>query len=128
MATSTAKTCIGTTKAGQPCQGWAGASGLCFSHDPGKAAERKEARAKGGRARHGRRIGAVGSGARVEIRDLADVGRLVIGEIGELLTLEKSIARARATGYLAQVLAGIWQASELEQRVAALERVLSNRQ
>ena len=121
MATSTAKTCKATTKAGQPCGGWAGASGFCFSHDPARAAQRKEARARGGRARHGRRIGTVGADGQVTIEGLGDVVHVVTAEINTLLTLEKSIGRARAVGYLAGVLVTVYAQSELERRIAALE-------
>ncbi len=43
-------------KAGQPCRGYAiEGSRYCFAHDPAKAAERAQARIKGGKARHGRK-------------------------------------------------------------------------
>ena len=118
---TTANQCKAETKAGQPCQGWAGASGYCFSHDPAKAAARHEARAKGGRARHGRHVGAVGADGQVTIKDLGDVVQVVTSEINTLLSLEKSISRARAMGYLAGVLVTVYAQSELERRIVALE-------
>jgi len=114
--------CTGTTKRGTACQNpvlpgrtW------CWWHDPERAEDRKLARSKGGRARHGRKLGPVGEGEYVEIRDLGDVLRVLASELNVVLGLEKSISRARCVGYLAGIMANIYQASELEQRLAALE-------
>jgi len=125
METTTARqagSCKATTKDGLPCRALRVTdSDYCFMHDPALAEERKEARARGGRARHGRKIGPVGEGEYVEIRDLGDVLRVLASELNAVLSLEKSISRARAVGYLAGIMANIYQASELEQRLAALE-------
>ena len=55
------------------------------------------------------------------IEGLGDVVHVVTAEINTLLTLEKSIGRARAVGYLAGVLVTVYAQSELERRIAALE-------
>ena len=119
--TSTAKKCKETRKDGLPCQGWAGAnSEYCFAHDPALAAERKAARAKGGRARHGRRI-VQGGNEPVRVATVADVVDLLGRAINDTLALENSIARGRCLGYLAGVVVKALEASELEMRVTALE-------
>ena len=121
-STGTVNRCTATTKAGTRCQNptLPGAA-FCWWHDPARAGERAEARAKGGRARHGRTLGDLGNGERVTIDSLADVIAVLAGELGEVLQLERSISRARAVGYLAGILATIYTQSELEQRIAALE-------
>jgi len=96
-------------------------SWYCFQHDPSKAQERHEARARGGRARHGRKLDG-DRGQVVELRTLSDVVRLVEGAVGDLLTLENSVSRARAVGYLATVAVKALAASDLEERIARLER------
>jgi len=114
--------CKATTKDGQPCRAWAlHGSDFCFQHDPSKAQERKEARSKGGRARHGRKLDA-DRGRVVQLDTLADVVRLVEGAVGDLLQLENSVSRARAVGYLAGIAVKALQVSELEERIARLER------
>ena len=127
-STAMANRCEATTKGGQPCQLVAlPGSVFCWWHDPDRAGERAEARSKGGRARHGRSLGEVaGNGRQVKIDSLADVVQVLAGELGEVLTLERSISRARAVGYLCGVLAQIYTSSELEARLAALERAVVN--
>jgi len=94
-------------------------------HDPDRVQERHEARARGGRARHGRKLGAGSQGTkRVQLGTLADVVRLVERAVADLLTLENSIARARTLGYLAGIATKALQAAELEERIARLEREL----
>ena len=114
--------CIATTKAGHPCRGFAlQGKAFCFAHDPAIADKRKEACARGGRARHGRRLGTTSTGDALEIHSLEDVSRLIVAEISMVRSLEKSISRARAVGYLAAILVTVYTQSELEQRIAALE-------
>lgn len=113
--------CAATTKAGQPCRAFpVGGSLYCFAHDPGLAGARQEARARGGRARHGRRLHPDGDQP-VALGTLADVCAVLGQEINRVLNLEMSIARARCIGYLASTLATIYQAGELERRIARLE-------
>ena len=122
MDASTGKMCAGVTRTGAPCRvAVLEGSRFCWFHDPDKAAARKEARSRGGRARHGRTIGQTPDGDRVEIRDLSDVVRLLERTINDALSLENSLSRANTIARLAQVAANIYQASEFEQRIAALE-------
>ena len=114
--------CEATNKDGGPCRGYAvTGSDYCFWHDPALADRRKLARTKGGRARHGRALGAVHRGQPVHIAELADVVKVLEAELNALLTLEKSISRARAVGYLCGVLVKVYKDTELEARIVALE-------
>jgi hypothetical protein len=122
---STRKRCTGHRKDGAPCNGWAGASGLCLSHDPARAGQLAAARANGGRARHGRRIGQTGAGQAVTLLTLADALALLQETANDLRQLENSIQRGRALTALAATWGGLYEASELENRVAALEARLA---
>ena len=97
--TSTGKKCEALTKAGTPCAAWAvEGSDFCFWHDPAQAKARAAARAKGGRARHGRHIGQTGTTEPVEIGNMADVVALLQRTINDALSLENSLQRARTIG------------------------------
>lgn len=123
MAASTGRQCKATTKRGEPCASYAvEGSDFCYWHAPELAESRKLARSNGGRARHGRKLGAAGTGTPVKLASLADVVRLVEGAVGDVLELENSIARARAVGYLAGIAVKALEVSELEQRIVQLEQ------
>lgn len=112
--------CQATRKDGRPCGSWAlTGSSFCFMHDPTRSAERQEARSRGGRARHGRTL-TTSTGA-VALGSVADVVKVLEGELGALLSLEGSVARARAVGYLCGQAVRALEVSELEARIAALE-------
>ena len=121
VSTAARSHCIATRRDGLPCGGYANESGFCFAHDPARAGAIAEARRKGGAARHGRRIGAVGEHDPVTIGGPADLLSLLVRAVNDALELENSISRARTLGYIAGVYAGIWTGTELERRVAALE-------
>ena len=98
------------------------ASDFCFAHCPDRAAERKEARARGGRARHNRTLATVATGDQaVNLSSLADVVRILEDSVRDVLTLENSIARGRCLGYLCGVAVKALEVSDLESRIAALE-------
>jgi len=121
---STAHICTATTTTGAPCRAWAVAgSSFCINHDPARAGQIAEARRKGGQARHGRKVGKVGVAEAVDLASLADVLGLLERAVNDALTLENSISRARTLGYLASVWADLYESSELEKRVAALEAI-----
>lgn len=123
----TTTACKATTRTGEPCRAAAGASGYCFSHDPALASKRASARRAGGRARHGRTIGAVGAEVEpVALATVADVMRLLERTANDLAGLENSINRARAFVALAAVAVRTIETSELEQRLSALESRLSD--
>ena len=102
-------------------------SDFCFAHDPTKAAERKAARARGGRARHGRNLDGAGNAGPVTISTVPDVVGLLARTVNDVLTLENSIQRARAIGYLAGVIVKALEVSDLEERLTAIESVLKAR-
>ena len=126
--TTTGRQCKATSKRGEPCGAFAlRGSDYCFHHDPTKAKERAEARAKGGHARHGRRIGKMGKPGPVEIQDMADVVTLLETTINDALSLENSLQRARTIATLANVVIKALEFATLEERVAALELALKAR-
>ena len=126
VTTGNAK-CTGMTSKGKPCQAWSmDDSRFCFWHDPDREEERQAAQAKGGLARHGRQIGPTGDVREpVEVKDLGALVPLLERELNSVLTLEKSIARARCIGYLAGVSVKILEISDLAARVEALEEKLA---
>lgn len=120
--TGTRTTCKAIAKSGRPCQSFAvTGSDFCVMHAPERAADMADARRKGGHARHGRQIGSVGVVQPVKLATLADVLGVIEGAVNDVLTLENSIGRARAIGYLAGAWGTLYESSELERRVAALE-------
>ena len=124
--TSTGRLCKATNARGQPCASYAvEGSAFCFWHCPELAEERKQARSAGGRARHGRSgVLQDGSGVLVPLKSMSDVVNLLEQTVRDLLTLENSISRARAVGYLAGVAVKALEVSELEDRIARLEEKL----
>jgi hypothetical protein len=125
---SKATQCEATTKRGARCRAWTmDGSRFCFVHDPATVKERAEARAAGGRARHGRNVGATGDGDPVTIETMGDVVELLTDAVNDLLRLENSIARARAVATLANSLIKALEFAELAERVEALERILKEK-
>ena len=118
---ATGNRCAATNRKGDPCGGWAiGESEYCFAHDPERAAERLAASAKGGRARHGRKIH-TGEDGTLSITTPEDVLNVVRQAILDALTLENSIARARTIGYLAGVAFKAFELVDIDARLQALE-------
>ena len=128
MGSTATRICEAVTKRGVSCQNPTMPDRpFCWWHDPALAEQRLEARSRGGRARHGRKQG-VGLQDAMEINNLGDVVTLVTAEINGLREVcEVSISRARAMGYLAGILASIYQASELEARIERLEQARGGR-
>jgi hypothetical protein len=125
----TPKPCHAITKNGAPCGAYAlSGSDYCFHHDPARAAERRQARRKGGRARHGRAIGPTGQPQPVALESMADVAALLQVTINDALRLENSLHRARTIGYLAGLLIKALDIATLEARVAQIEHVLKLRE
>ena len=122
-----AKRCEARNRRGEPCGAFAcDGSVFCFMHDPGRAAECKAARSRGGRARQGRCIGP-GSVEPVELQSVADVIRLLDLAVREAWSLENSLQKARTLGYLAGVALRAVEAGGLEERVSRLEEMLRTR-
>lgn len=127
--TSTAKRCKATKHNGHPCQAWAGeGSAFCFWHDPARARERAEARARGGRARHGRPIGTTGNAEPVSVQSMADVVNLLERAVNDALRLENSLQRGRTIATLANAVIKALQFATLEERLEAVEMALRARE
>jgi len=94
---------------------------FCIVHSPERAAQVAAARQKGGKARHGRHIGSVGTSAPVQLNELADVLALLGRVADDLYALENSVSRGRALVSLATAWADCYRTTELERRIAALE-------
>jgi len=117
---TTTATCKATTRSGEPCRSWTvNDSNFCFWHDPGTVQARAEARSKGGRARHGRKLS--GGCEPVRIQCAPDVLPILEATVNDLLRLENSIARARAITYVCATLIKGFEMSELDTRVQVLE-------
>ena len=125
----TAPRCSAIKHDGTPCNAYAlTGSDYCYQHDPERAAERRQARSKGGRARHGRHIGPVGAAPAFSLDTMAGVTALLQHSIDQTLQLENSLHRARTLGYLAGLLIKALDIASLEERVLLLERLLQSRE
>ena len=121
--------CRATTRTGAPCQAYAVAnSDYCFHHDPARAVQRRIARQRGGRARHGRHIGPVAPPEPITLDTITDVAALLRDTIQDTLALENSLQRAKTLGYLSGLFLKALDMSNLEQRVVALEHTLASRE
>lgn len=131
------KQCEATRKNGEPCAAMAGASGFCFAHDPAKLAERRQARSKGGKARHGRKLdgdqqaAAAPSDLLVLTGDAPltpeDLAAVLSDKIRKIALMETSHASARSLGYLAGALLKVYEVGELADRLDELEQLISGR-
>ena len=114
---SEAKRCSATRKDGAPCGSWAlGSSGLCFTHDPARQAERDQARRAGGH----------GSARRERLRGmiparLIPVWDRLAGALDRVEAGSMTPAQGQAMASLARALVSVLQAGELEERVRKLE-------
>lgn len=121
---TTGRGCKATTKAGKTCNGFAVGDGdFCFAHSPDRAAERADARRRGGHARHGRKLGTAATGETVvTIATVGDILKLLEDTANDLYGLENSISRARALISLAGTATKTLEISEIEKRLEALEQ------
>lgn len=118
--------CQATTKRGRPCQAPAGPDGYCFWHSPARAAERAQARRKGGQARHGRAVRHITEDTPpTALQTPEDALTVLEHALGVALALEPSHAQVRALTSLALAALRVHEAGELEQRLAALEARLT---
>jgi len=125
----TAQLCTAITRSGAPCQAHALAdSDYCFHHDPARADERRLARSKGGRARHGRRIGPVAQVEPLILEKPQDILALLQQVIHDTRNLENSIQRNRTLGYLCARYSKAYETAVLDARIAELERTLKWRE
>lgn len=124
--TTTALYCIKLTKRGKPCRAYAvSGSQYCFTHDPKLAATRAKGNSAGGKARHGRKLGEVGSLSEpITLQSVADVVKLLESEVNAMLALEVSLSRGQTIARLALAFVKCFEVSEIEQRLLALESSL----
>jgi len=120
---STGRLCQGRNRRGEPCQVRSlPDSEFCWFHDPDKADERRQARSRGGRSRHGRRLTRDGP-EDVSLGSVGDVVSLLEQTVRDVLALENSISRGRAVGYLCGVAVRALEVSDLEDRIVRLEQL-----
>lgn len=100
-------------------------SPFCYIHDPARKAERAAARRRGGlttaRTRH------EAESEPFPIYETADVQNLLAIAAGDIVAQPPSIARARAAAYVSGVALKLIELTEVEQRIAAVERALGER-
>lgn len=112
-----AERCTATTKAGNPCSAQAWRGGLCRWHSPDGEEERAAWRRKGG----------VGKGAKVRARKVAAAltGDDLQGYLAEALTgvlaATYSPGQANAVAALSRAIVAVKEATEIEDRLSALE-------
>jgi hypothetical protein len=109
--------CAGIRADGQPCTSTAvGASGYCFAHDPDRAAERDDARRRGGenRSNSARLRGLVPPRLLATFDALEDA-------MAEVHDGRLDPRQANAMASLARAMVAVLQAGELEERVRQLE-------
>ena len=120
-------TCAARTTKGQPCQGQAiNGSRFCFAHDPASGQARALARKRGGQRR---RVGHAADASKLpgQVRSAADVLKVLDYALAEVLPLENSVQRGRLIISIAGAFDEAIKTGELETRVAALEKLLSER-
>jgi hypothetical protein len=121
------RACSAITAGGQQCNAVPLRDGtFCLWHDPAHADEVAEGRRLGGlrRRRETAVLGAYdfeGLGTVAQIRRLVEVAAI------DVLSLENSVARARAIAYLAQIAAKLLEVGELEDRLGRIEQTLEPR-
>jgi len=125
MATM-ARQCKARTKNGRRCEGFAVTGSLyCLTHDPNRAEARAARNRKGGRKHAVPKLLDEWTRKIESIGDLLDLLNLIIADT---VAQENTAARSRAL--LAAVETGLRciTQNELENRVAAIEAVLKNRE
>jgi hypothetical protein len=93
----------------------------CFTHAPETEEERADARRLGGLRRRRERT-LVGAYELAGLASVPDIRRLFEIALLDTLALDNSIARSRTLVAIGSAAARLYETSELEQRVAALER------
>ena len=116
--------CPATNRDGAPCSGQADASGWCRWHDPARAEERRRNAVNGGKAKSNR------SRARKQVIGLAMTPAELSGVLSDTLRrtlageLEPGVANAAAN--ISRALLAVREATEVEDRLAALEAASEN--
>jgi hypothetical protein len=97
---------------------------FCYFHSPQVVVERAEARRRGGLARHGDK-GETGS---YVIKSGRDILTILEDAINDACGLEQTTGRAKAIGYLCQVILRGFEVTEIENRLTALEERIYGKQ
>lgn len=118
--------CAAVTKAGTRCRARAlGETGLCFTHDPGRAEELARARRNGGLAKSNRER------ARKQLPAAVLTPREIEGVLSRVLvrvaTQQLHPAIGTSVAAIARALIAVKESSEIEQRLAALEAAAERR-
>jgi len=110
------------TAKGTPCMAYRMTNAqTCYMHAPELATERTEARARGGKARHGREIGKLAAKLAAGPVPEVDAIKMLAHAQAVALAMEPSLAQARTLGYLSMATVKVKEVSELAARVTALE-------
>ena len=100
-------------------------SDFCFFHDPGRADERREANAAGGRQGKMKTLDAAAPDVKVE--SCQDVVRLIGETINQVRKGQIDPRVANAVGYLANVLIRAVEQGDIEKRLDDLEAVVKTK-
>ena len=117
-----------TNADGTPCRMRPQSNGLCFAHDPERAAERTLARQRGGLRRSGqiaRRVLIDAGMSPTEFKTPAEVCRLLSNTITNVQTGRLDCRIGAAVGMLANVLLRAIEIDTLDNRLDAIELELS---
>ena len=122
---ATGKVCQGRNARDEPCGAYAiDGSDFCYWHSPDMEDRRRESAARGGRSRHGRTLSAGSKTGDVSLESVADVVSLLEDVVRDLFSLENSIARGRAVGYICGLAVRALEVSDLEARIVRLEELV----
>ena len=118
-------TCSFIKKNGERCQArkMAGEE-FCYFHSPQVVVERADARRRGGLRRHGDK-GETGS---YVIKSPQDILGILEDAINDTLALGNTTSRAKAVGYLCQIILKGFEVTEIENRLTALEERIYGKQ
>jgi hypothetical protein len=123
MAT-VARQCKAKTKSGKRCEGYAlTGSDFCLTHDPKRAKDRADRNRRGGRAHRSPKP--TEGVAAPKIESVADVLAIVNFVIADLWVLDNTVPRARGLLAAGEAAVKALEIGELEERVAALEKIAS---
>ncbi len=118
--------CTATTTTGRPCQAPAQQGRpYCFAHDPDRAAERADARQRGGYNRRTPKAGDAGEYP-TRLRSVADVQAVLERALADTWAQENSGSRTQALVRLAHGALKALEVGDLENRIAILEAQLGN--
>ena len=93
---------------------------FCFFHSPKKAKERAQAQRKGGKKALAEKKRVLGE-SNIEIKNTADVVKLLNETINQVRTGEIEVKIANAVGYLSGICLKALEQGDIEKRLEALE-------